>query len=73
LIREEERQQVARALGGLAEQDREILVMRYLDQLAFGEIAAIFDISESAARVRHYCALRRLRPLLDATNEVSEA
>ena len=72
-MREEERQQVARALDELSDQDREILVLRYLDQITFGEIAAILDISESAARLRHYRALRRLRPVLDSTIENSEA
>jgi RNA polymerase sigma-70 factor, ECF subfamily len=69
LIREEERQEVWRALGGLNEQDREILVMRYLDQLAFAEIAAVLSITESAARVRHFRALQRIGPLLGTAHE----
>ncbi|WP_406700939.1 sigma-70 family RNA polymerase sigma factor [Singulisphaera sp. Ch08] len=72
LIREEERQQITCALNELADEDREILVMRYLDQLAFGEIAVILDISEGAARVRHFRSLQRLRPLLEGPNEVGE-
>ncbi len=73
LIREEERQAMWRALGLLSDQDREILVMRYLDQLAFAEIGVILAISESAARVRHFRALQRINLLLDASNEGSEA
>jgi RNA polymerase sigma-70 factor (ECF subfamily) len=73
LIREEERQAIWRALGELTEEDREILVMRYLDQLAFAEIAAILAITEGAARVRHFRALQRLGPRLGTANEGPEA
>lgn len=72
LIREEERQRIWRALGELTEQDREILVMRYLDQLSFAEIAAIIAITEGAARARHYRALKRIGPLIGPVNEGPE-
>jgi RNA polymerase sigma-70 factor (ECF subfamily) len=64
LIREEDREAVWRALSELSPQDREILVLRYLDQLPFDEIAAILSINASAARLRHYRALQRIGPLL---------
>jgi RNA polymerase sigma-70 factor (ECF subfamily) len=69
LIRDEERQEIWRALGELSDQDREILVMRYLDQSSFAEIAAILEITEGAARVRHFRALQRIGPLLDTAIE----
>lgn len=69
LVREEERREIWRALGELSEQDREILVMRYLDQLAFAEIAAILAIGEGVARVRHFRALQRIAPLLGTSGE----
>jgi RNA polymerase sigma-70 factor (ECF subfamily) len=72
LIREEDREAIWRALGELSEQDREILVMRYVDQLAFAEIAAILGIAESGARLRHFRALRRIGPLLGTANEDPE-
>ncbi len=46
LIREEERRTVASALIELPEQDREVLVMRYLEELRFGEISVILGITE---------------------------
>lgn len=64
LIREEDREAIWRALGELAEQDREVLVLRYLDRLAFAEIAAVLGLTEGAARLRHLRALRRIGPLL---------
>jgi RNA polymerase sigma-70 factor, ECF subfamily len=71
VIREEERLLVASALERLPEADREILVMRYLDQLSFSEIASILDITEGAVRVRHFRALERIGPLLGMLAEDS--
>lgn len=69
LIREEDRQEVWRALSELAAQDREILVMRYLDELSFAEIAAVVGVSEGTARVRHFRAIQRIGPLLGIADE----
>jgi RNA polymerase sigma factor (sigma-70 family) len=56
------------ALDELAEADREILVLRYLEQLDSREITAVLgDISESGVRMRLMRAVRRIRELLDAT------
>jgi RNA polymerase sigma-70 factor (ECF subfamily) len=71
-IRQEERLEVWRARGELPDQDRETLVMRYLDQLAFGEIAAILGITAGAAGVRHFRARQRIGPLLGTAGEVPE-
>ena len=66
LVREELRQQLGQALTLLAVIDREVLVMCYLEGLSFAEIAAILDITEGAAKVRHFRALGRIRKLMDA-------
>ena len=65
LIREELRDRVRQALLGLNERDREVLVMRYLEQLAMAEIAAVLGISEGAVKVRHLRALQRLHSALE--------
>jgi RNA polymerase sigma-70 factor (ECF subfamily) len=64
LRRDEQRQQVHAALQELAPIDREILMMHYLEELSFPEIAAILDIGEGAAKMRHLRALRRIRALM---------
>jgi RNA polymerase sigma-70 factor (ECF subfamily) len=64
MIRDEERDRLRAALASLPERDREILVMRHLEQLENSEIAAVLSISEGAVRVRHVRALRRLRAVL---------
>jgi RNA polymerase sigma-70 factor (ECF subfamily) len=68
LLREERRRHVRAALEQLAPADREILVLRYLEDLTFPEIAAILDIGESAAKMRHLRAIERIRAVLKADN-----
>ena len=52
------------ALDRLPSHDREVLVLRYLEQLRHGEIAAVLGLSEGAVKVRHVRALERLRHVL---------
>jgi RNA polymerase sigma-70 factor (ECF subfamily) len=54
----------AEALRRLKPHDREILVLRYLEQLSVEEIAAVLGISQTAVSSRHLRALQRLRRLL---------
>jgi RNA polymerase sigma-70 factor (ECF subfamily) len=69
LIRQELRDRLQAALAQLAPGDREILVMRNLEQMPAAEIAAVLGIKEGTARVRHLRALERLRALLDLEGE----
>ncbi len=55
---------VRQALDRLSARDREVLVMRYLEQLPTREIAAALEITEGAVKVRHLRALERIRGLL---------
>jgi RNA polymerase sigma-70 factor (ECF subfamily) len=64
LQREERRQRVRAALEALSERDREVLVLRHLEELPPAEIAAVLGLSEGAVYTRHLRALRRLRRLL---------
>lgn len=52
------------ALLELKPHDREILVLRYLEQLGVEEIAGVLGISQTAVTSRHLRALQRLRRLL---------
>jgi RNA polymerase sigma-70 factor (ECF subfamily) len=72
LLREELRQRVRAALDQLPATDREILVLRYLEQLSHKDAAAVLGISEGAVKVRHVRALERLRTLLDPDVEEQE-
>ena len=64
LVREEMRDRVQKALLLLSDRDREILEIRYLEQLSTREMSEVFAISEGAVKVRHLRALQRLRILL---------
>jgi RNA polymerase sigma-70 factor (ECF subfamily) len=57
-------QQVLQAMDALNPQDREILHLRHLEQLANQEAAQVLGLSEAAAGMRYLRALRRLRALL---------
>ena len=71
LAREEQRRRVHAALDRLAASDREILILRYLEELAFAEIAAILGIEAGAAKMRHLRALQRIRMLLEVEGSAS--
>jgi RNA polymerase sigma-70 factor (ECF subfamily) len=64
LLREELRDRVQAALAQLPERDREVLVLRYLEQLATAEVAAVLGITKAAVKSRHVRALEHLRVLL---------
>jgi RNA polymerase sigma-70 factor (ECF subfamily) len=64
LVRKELLARVQTALGQLSAEDREILILRHLEQLSTAESAAVVGISETASKQRHLRAVRRLRDLL---------
>lgn len=64
IAREERRLLLNEAIGTKDLGDQDVLGLRYFEQLAFGEIAAILDIGLSAAKMRHLRALERLRRIL---------
>jgi RNA polymerase sigma-70 factor (ECF subfamily) len=61
MIRQERRDQVKTALAELSTRDREILVMRYLEQLDNADIAEALGITEGAVKMRLLRALQRMR------------
>src|SRR5271166_3731982 len=69
LIREEMRQRVRQALERLKPQDREVLVLRYLEQLSPAEVAAVLGIKEGAVKTRQTRALVRLGELLQSNTD----
>jgi RNA polymerase sigma factor (sigma-70 family) len=49
----------------LPEGYREVLALRYLEELPTPEVAAVLEISEAAVKMRHRRALDRLSRLLE--------
>jgi RNA polymerase sigma-70 factor (ECF subfamily) len=64
LVRQELSQRVQAALAEMAAMDREVLVLRFLEQLSTSETAAVLDITEAAVKTRQTRALSRLCRLL---------
>jgi len=58
--------------GALPGPDREVLVLRHVEQLALAEIAAVLGVTEGTAGRRHLRALERLRALLGACRSENE-
>ncbi len=68
LLKKEKQQRVREALSQLPERDREILVLRHLEQLSVAETAEVLGIREGAVKTRHVRALERLRLLLQESD-----
>jgi RNA polymerase sigma-70 factor (ECF subfamily) len=64
LDREEGARRVRQAVAGLAELDRQVIVMRNFDGLSNADIGLILDLDPAAVSQRHGRALLRLRKLL---------
>jgi RNA polymerase sigma-70 factor (ECF subfamily) len=63
-MREELRARVRAALNELAPPNREIVILRHLEELPFKEIAAVLGISEAAVYSRYRRAMEQLARLL---------
>jgi RNA polymerase sigma-70 factor (ECF subfamily) len=64
VLRDELRDRVQAALTRLPDRDREVLVLRHLEQLSVREMAAVLGVREGAVKTRHLRALQRFRDLL---------
>jgi RNA polymerase sigma-70 factor (ECF subfamily) len=63
-IRAEAHSAVQEALGRLDPDDREVIVLRGIEQSPFDEVAAVIGTTPDAARKRYGRALQRLRALV---------
>ncbi len=63
-IHEELRRRLEDALAQLAEDDRDIILMRHHEQLSNQDVAAALGLTEAAASMRYLRALRKLRAVL---------
>jgi RNA polymerase sigma-70 factor (ECF subfamily) len=64
-VREEMRQRVQDAMARMDDPDREVLLLRYFEQLSTQETAAVLGLSDSGVKSRLMRALVRLRDLVD--------
>jgi RNA polymerase sigma-70 factor (ECF subfamily) len=73
VLRDELRRRVHEVLGRLPELDREVLVLRHLEQLTTRESAEALGVTEGAVKTRHLRALRRFRELMNGATEEKTA
>lgn len=64
VLEDERRKRLEAALDTLGDNDREVLILRHLEQLSVAEISAVLGISETAVKSRHFRAIHRLHELL---------
>jgi RNA polymerase sigma-70 factor (ECF subfamily) len=69
LERQERREQIAAALGSLAEEARMVVTMRYLEGMSSVEIGRALDLTPEAVRMRLSRAMRALRERLGGESE----
>ena len=69
IMRAEACRRVRAALDQLSASDREVLVLRHLEQLSTSEIAAVTGITEAGVKSRQRRAVERLRDLLGNKRE----
>jgi RNA polymerase sigma-70 factor (ECF subfamily) len=67
--RREQHDRVRTAIARLTPNEREVLVLRYLEELPASEVAAVLKVSEEAAKKRVLRALKQLRTELDTGME----
>jgi RNA polymerase sigma-70 factor, ECF subfamily len=65
LVRGETSERVRRALRRLNKPDREVIVLRHLEELSIAEIAESLGLKPNAVEVRLHRARRRLKTLLE--------
>ena len=65
VVRQESREHIRAALTRLPEADRELLLMRFVEQLSTKDTAAMLGISPEAVGMRRLRALQRLRQELE--------
>jgi len=65
LVREELRSRIRAILDDLPDLDREILILKHLEELSNSECAAVLGITEVAVKKRYWRALNRVRKLMD--------
>ena len=60
----ETRDRLRAALDELEPTQREVLLLKYVEDMTLAEAAAVLEISEDAAKMRHLRAVQRLRTVL---------
>ncbi len=67
LVREETSKKVWEALSLLKEEEKQIVILRYFEELSFTEISKVLGIREGALRVKIHRVLKKMKEVLEET------
>jgi RNA polymerase sigma-70 factor (ECF subfamily) len=73
MMQKELKARVQAALAKLDTRDREVLVLRFLEQLSTEEAAAVLEVSQEAVKSRQRRALERFSELIDGSSTGASA
>ena len=62
----QERAEMLEAMGGMSDEDRDILIQRHVEELTFEQIGEVLGVPRESARQQYMQAFRRLQRLMDA-------
>lgn len=65
LYKEEEKNKLTQAMSKLDELERQILVLRFFEELSFTEVSRVLKMREGALRVRTHRVLKKLKGILE--------
>jgi RNA polymerase sigma-70 factor (ECF subfamily) len=71
LIRQEINARIEHSIGNLPERDREVIILRHLEELSFVEIGAVLGLSQDAVHSRYRRAIQRLHRALHEEDDVA--
>lgn len=63
--RDAEKEKLKKALDELNEKDRQIVILRYLEEMSFAEVSKVVKIREGALRVRVHRILDKLKKIIE--------
>jgi RNA polymerase sigma-70 factor (ECF subfamily) len=67
VLRQEMNERLRDALQQVPETDREIIILRHIEQLSVAEVAEVLQLPEGTIKSRHFRALQRVRTSLDSS------
>ncbi|MCL5784604.1 MAG: RNA polymerase sigma factor [Patescibacteria group bacterium] len=65
LDRQEKIREVQLALSALKEEEKQLMILRFFEELSFAEIAKILNTREGALRVKAHRVLKKLKDILE--------
>ncbi len=73
VMRDERQARLQAILDEMSPQDREIIALRHFEMLDNGEVAALLQISDASAGMRHLRALKRLKKAISELPQVFDS